>query len=236
MENVKRDDPCPCGSGKNFEHCCRGQHTAGGAAAALDPDPDLASLITDGLEYGDEGREEIACGVLTTVWGLLRLRITPAMTTLQSLNAVMPEDTSPDDLVANYVVQLDDASMHDPKYGSTGVEFCEYFLKQFTDEIPVHIENMRGALGQFHFCAGDPVRGEEVLRALIADLPHRAIGYSRLADALGYEQYPWHGSRPLDPKRALAVLEEAVAAGAEDAEDYELEARLEDLRREVGEA
>jgi hypothetical protein len=201
----------------------------------LKPDPDIANLIADGFEYADDGQEETACGVLTTAWGLLRLRITPAMTTLQSLDAVMPEDTAPDEFVATYVVQLDDASAHDPKYGRIGVEFCEWFLKQFTDEIPVHLENMRGALGQLHFCAGDPVRGEEVLRALIAELPRRAVGYSRLAEALASYQYPWHGSQPLDPKRALAVLEEAMAAGVEDAEDYELEDRIEELRREVGE-
>jgi hypothetical protein len=200
------------------------------------PDPDIASLIADGLEYADDGQAEVACGVLATIWALLSLRITPGMTTLASLDAVMPEGTSPDELVATYVVQLDDASVHDPKFGRTGVEFCEYVLKQFTDEIPVHRENIRGALGQFHYCAGDPVRGEEVLRALIAELPHRAIGYSRLSEALASDLYSWHGSEPLDLKRALAVLEEAVAAGVEDAEDYELADRIEELRREFGEA
>jgi hypothetical protein len=200
------------------------------------PDPDIASLIADGLEYADDGQEETACGVLTTVWNLLRLRLTPAMTALRSLNAVMPKDTPPEDLVFDYLVQLDNASVHDPSCGATGVEFCEFFLRQFTDENPHHIENVRGALSQFHFRAGDPVRGEEALRALIADLPHRSIGYVFLSDALGFHRYEWNGSRSLDPARAVAVLEEAVAAGVDDAGDYDVAARLSDMRREAGRA
>jgi hypothetical protein len=233
MDKVKRNDPCPCGSGRKFKHCCLGQATAGDAAAALGPDPEITSLIADWL--GD-GRAKIASGVLTTAWNLLRLRLTPGMTTLRSLNAVMPKDTAPEDLVFDYVTQLDNASVHDPSCGATGVEFCEFFLRQFTDENPHHIENVRGALGQFHFRAGDPARGEETLRALIADLPHRSIGYAFLSDALGFHRYEWNGSRSLDPARAVAVLEEAVAAGVEDAGDYDLAARLNDMRREAGRA
>jgi hypothetical protein len=158
------------------------------------------------------------------------------MTTLRFLNAVMPKDAPPEDLVFDYMVQLDNASVHDPGCGATGVEFCEFFLRQFTDEDPHHIENVLGALGQFHFRAGDPVRGEMALRALIADLPHRSIGYAFLSDAPGFHRYEWNGSRSLYPARAVAVLEEAVAAGVEDAGDYDLQVRLNDMRREAGKA
>ena len=234
-DKVKRNAPCPCGSGKKFKHCCREQQTALAAAStAVVGDGELAILIGDGFALGAEGQEAASCRALTAAWNVLRTRLTPAMTTLRSLDACLPKDECPEDLVFEYLIQLGNAALDDVAFAAIGIEFCEFFLRQFTDEIPLHIENVRGALGQFHFRADDAVRGEEVLRSLIADRPRRAIGYAFLADALGSERYAWNASRPLDPRRALAVLEEAVAAGVEDAKDYDLALRLDDMRREAG--
>ena len=238
LDKVQRNDPCPCGSGKKFKHCClgRGPATATVTSTAVAADRDLTNLIVDGLVYGSEGQEPVSCRVLTAVWSVLRARLTPVMRTLRSLDAVAPESGCPEDFVFEYLMHLGNVATEDPEYAAIGIEFCEFFLAQFTDEIPLHLENVRGALGQFHFRAGDPERGEAVLRALITDLPRRTIGYAFLADALGSERHAWNEARPLNPRRALAVLEEAVAAGVEDAGDYDLAISLDDMRREAGRA
>jgi hypothetical protein len=97
-------------------------------------------------------------------------------------------------------------------------------LAQFTGEDDNLRLNVSGDLGSLLFRAGRPEDGERVLRELITASPDRAIGYVNLVEA-------WPGSRA-DQERSLALLEEA-AARVVDAEDWDLEQRIEALRADL---
>lgn len=105
-----------------------------------------------------------------------------------------------------------------------GSRVIEEILAQFTSEDDDVRRDLSGDLGSLLFRAGRPDDGERVLRDLIAAAPNRAIGYVSLADA-------WPKNRA-NQERSLALLEEA-AARVEDAEDWDLEERIDALRGEL---
>ncbi len=102
----------------------------------------------------------------------------------------------------------------------------EEVLAQFTGEDDDLRLNVSGDLGSLLFRAGRPEDGERVLRELIAASPDHAVGYVNLVEA-------WPASRA-DQERSLALLEEA-AARVVDAEDWDLEQRIETLRAGLAE-
>lgn len=233
---ASRNDPCPCGSGRKYRHCCLKRDAATAAAVAtgcVPPDPTLLEAMMIGLDSASDGRDDLACSILDAGWHQLRERLTPAMTSLEALDRFTAGQCTSDDLAYEFMTSLENAATRDAKFGAMGVAFCTFFLEQFLDEDDHNRANAQATLGLCHFCAGDAAQGEAVLRDLIDDDPLAAIGYVYLADALGFRRFPWHDGAVLDAARAVAVLEEAVAADVEDDADYDLELRLADLRKEL---
>jgi hypothetical protein len=230
---ASRNDPCPCGSGRKHKHCCLKRNAAVAAAVAagcVPPDPTLLESMMVGLDSGREGKDALACTILDGCWQLIREHLTPEMTSLDALDRFAAGRCCPDDLAYEFMAGLENAATRDPAFGVMGVAFCEFFLGQFVDEDEYNRANTRATLGLCHFCAGDAARGEALLRDLINEDPRACIGYAYLADALGFWRFPWNDGVVLDRARAVAVLEEAVAARVEDGDDYDLESRLADLR------
>ena len=197
---VGRNDPCPCGSGKKFKNCCLGKSVAGAAPVLRAP--------RDHGSYAE-------------IWSRLRGHLTPDVTTLDDIRTIDGGVMDPYGLVFEYVEALENAAREEPGAAADGVEFCSFVLQQFRGEDDQFRENLRAYLGSFHYLAGEPARGEEVLRGLIADRPHRSIGYAYLADAL------------LDPRQGVEVLREALAYPVEDAADYDMAPRLKELERQL---
>jgi len=98
-------------------------------------------------------------------------------------------------------------------------------LHRFVEEDENTILIYRRELGRFLFLAGRPEDGDAALQAVIRDCPHLAGGYVALADELTFE---WNV--PPDIPRAIALLEQALSHPVEDAADWDVEARLDDLR------
>jgi len=88
--------------------------------------------------------------------------------------------------------------------------------------------NFRADLGELLYILGEEEAGERVMLELIGEHPETAAGYARLAETLGYG--PTRERGPIDTSRAIALLEQALARPVEDAQAYDLESRLRDLR------
>lgn len=123
---------------------------------------------------------------------------------------------------------LHNAALDEARYADTGVRLCEHVLRQFPDESELFRLNFRADLGEFYYLAGRGEDGERALLDLIRDHPDRAAGYARLADILANGARPEDGS--LHPHRAQKLLQEALDRPVVDAADYDLEARLNEIR------
>lgn len=233
-----RNDPCPCGSGRKFKHCCLRLQVSGaqpGETVAEQLDRlrrDLTALQVTAAEQRRQGHPEAACDALRAAWDLLTPHMTRSMETFADADVLLPDGMHVQDLVFEYLEELRCAGRQNQRYGRIGVGFCDSVVDRFMASLDDdRLDEAIGcARGELLIQSGEPLRGERFLLDLIEARPHRAAGYATLASALGQDRFAWHRGRPLDVARAVGILEEALAEGVEDADAYDLEKRLRELR------
>ena len=129
-------------------------------------------------------------------------------------------------------MELNNAALDEPRFAPLGEQLCRDVLEQFTDDADLFELNFRADLGEFLFLDDRAEEGEAVFAALIADHPDQPTGYARLSSILGHGVRGLRSGGPTDLPRAIALLEEAIARPVEDAEAWDLQMRLDDLRGE----
>jgi len=186
-------------------------------------------------EWMEDGYERLwggdcvgACDRWLEVWAHLRPRLRPEMRTVEATASVFTAGEPVYNWIQDLVLELTNAAQDDPRYAEHGRQLCHAVLAQFPDEGGLFRINFRADLGEFLYLLGEDEAGEQMLRELIRDYPESAAGYARLAEVLGYGPTRARGS--LDVSRAIELLEAALARPVEDAQEYDLQARLRELR------
>lgn len=195
----------------------------------------LDDWMQDGYQLDMKGRAVEACDIWLRVWNTLLLRFTPQMRTLDDATPVFQGTQCLSNWVQDFSTALHNASLRDPRFAEAGIGFMREVLDQFPDENDSLRMNFSSDIATLHFRSGHEEEGERLFREIIRDRPHDAQGYVKLADELGAFRAAVD-NRPVDYDRAIALLEEALARPVTDADDWDLADRLEDLRREKGEA
>jgi SEC-C motif len=247
LVEFNRAAPCPCGSGKTYETCCLagvgGEPPGGGSAdpvewsktsRGLEQDNQIDRYIIQGHRHLDQQDFPAACEIWSRVWDQFLLRLSPRMTSCEKSLPEYDGSFYLADWLQDYCAALHSLALSDNSQAQSGVSFCRQVLLQFPDETSLWLENFRASLGEFHFVAGNPVEGEKVLTELIADFPHRSVGYAHLSDMLGTAKYNVGQDQPLDLPAAINLLERGLAYPVEDAPDHDLEGRLGRLREALG--
>ena len=196
------------------------------------PDTPSVEMLDDWMQEGylfmmerDAAR---ACDLWNKVWDVIRSRLKPTMRTCDQASSVFDGTQCLFDWLQDFCIELSNAALDAPRYADDGIRLCEHVLGQFVEESRLFLRNFRTDLGQFHFLAGRPDEGERVLLEVIRDHPDTAAGYVRLADLLAYGARP--GDGPIDTRWAVELLEKALARPVEDAAQFDLEGRLQELR------
>lgn len=239
MGTINRNALCPCGSGEKYKKCCMGSTTAptsatveknqlewGKQSRGRDQDNEIDRFIIQGYDLLDKQDHEGACQAWARVWDQFLLRLSPGMNSCEETLPIYDGSFIFSNWTQDYCAAIHGAAEKDAVWAQTGASFCTQILMQFTKENDTLLENFRASLGEFHFLAGEAGKGEKVLLELIADRPHRSVGYAYLAQMLGEAKYNVGGVEALDPVRAIALLEKGLAYPTEDAQEYDLERRL----------
>jgi len=197
------------------------------------PETPSIEMIDDWMQEGyrmaspaEVGRK---CDLWIRVWDTLRGRFTRDMRVLDDTEAVFSGTQSLFNWVQDLSVEILNAALGDPRYALLGIRFMREFLDQFPDEHAHLILNFRCDLADLHFYLGGDMEGERLFLEIIEEFPDRPEGYIRLSDALTSSRR--HASGAVDCDRAIQVLEMALSYPVVDADDYDVGARLEYLRR-----
>lgn len=166
-------------------------------------------------------------------WVVLRPRITGNVRCTHDVKNLVAGSRFLDDWVQDFGDALREASLDDLKYAEAGLATLREILDAFPDEDREVRLHLRTELAQLHYVLGRDAEGERLFMELIADEPDLAEGWSCFADELSFCE-PGTGT-PRDLDRAIALLEQALARPVGDAKDWELEARLEEYRRQRNE-
>ena len=157
-------------------------------------------------------------------WDRMKPLLPPEVRTFEAAEDLLELDESLLNWVDHLTMVGNNTALTDVGVAVRASRVIEEVLAQFTSEDDDLRRSLFGDLGSLLFRAGRPEDGERVLRELIAASPDHAIGYVHLAEA-------WPANRT-DQERSLALLEEA-ARRVEDAEDWDLEQRIEELQAEL---
>lgn len=234
MATIARNAPCPCGSGKKYKKCCLGTsrhpHSAFGKALPVGTASDAQMLdrrMQQGYRFMMTGQTAQACDRWTEVWEIIRPRLRPEMRTCESTTVVFDGSQPLHDWLQDFALELYNAALDDARCVDTGIQLCEKVISQFPDETELFRLNFRADLGQFYYMAKRDEQGERVLLDMIRDYPDHAAGYARLADILTFGVHD--NDDPIDLPRAKSVLQEALSRPVNEAAEYDLKARLDDL-------
>ena len=189
-------------------------------------------MIDDQMQNGygllNNGENMKACDQWWEVWKNILHILGTEVRTLESSDRVFNGSQSIHNWTQEFSLECYNAALNDGKYAQIGVQFCQEWLTQFSDENGLIEQNFRADLGQFHFLNNDIESGEKVLVKLIEDYPNKSIGYANLSDSLASTR---GNSKPINLPRAKKLLERALAEPVTDADSYDLEARLEHVQK-----
>lgn len=166
--------------------------------------------VQDGYALQEQSRILEACEAWWKAWEVLRSRMAPDVTDMQSLDTLFPGTQSIYNWAQDFEMALGNAAALDHRDGCTawaarGARFCEEWIQQFTGEDDVLQVNVRVALADFLFSLGQGARAEALLREVVETWPDNPWGYVALADA---HSHLWEGAStlPLDFDEALRWL------------------------------
>ncbi len=186
----------------------------------------LDDWMQDGYDQFEAGKYAKASDHWLELWAVMRTRLLPDMRTCDRAEPVLEGTQSLYNWLQDLGIALQNAGRDEPRFAQAGVAFSMDVLAQFRGESDSFLGNFQADLGEFHFLAGEPGKGEGVLQELILQQPEKALGYVRLADMLGHGLRT--GEPPIDPERAVAILRQALTRPVRDAGDYDIEARIHD--------
>lgn len=189
----------------------------------------LDDWMQDGYALAATYRSEEALDRWQKVWDIIRSRLSPEMRTCGATDDVFDGTQMLYNWIQDFELEVLNAALDEPRYAEMGARLCREVLDHFPDEDELFVSNFRADLGEFLYLAGQGEAGERVLRNLIHDRPNDSQGYARLAEMLAYGGKK--NGPTLDVQGAIKILEEALARPTEDADDFSLGDRLDELKK-----
>ncbi len=193
------------------------------------PDEPSFEMLDDAMQEGyrlmRKGPLDEAMAVWWECWCHLRDRLSPSIQDLHEADVAFPATQFLSNWLQDYVIELTNAAVDDPAWADKGVALCQDVAARFPHGTLVRRFRLDEA--EFRFTRGDALEGERIFRALIAEEPDKPDAYALLSDCLGRGV---RGRSPRDRPRAIALLEQALARPVQDADLWDIERRLRDLR------
>lgn len=193
--------------------------------------PDRPSLemvddwVTQGYDFLEASDNVKAVDIWLRVWEHVGTCLGPHIRTFSAADPECMLSQHFGNWVQDLEMELGNAAVDDRAYAEIGIRVLGEVAARFVDEEENTRLNFRCALGRLLFLAGRPAEGDVALTAVIQECPHSAHGYVALSDELSAPR-----STAQDIPRAIALLEQALAYPVINADDWDIDARLSDLR------
>lgn len=224
-----------------------GRHLIGLKAAELDflrlaacelwrrfcPDRPSVEMIDDwlceGYAFAAEAKPAEALAAWWKVWESLRSRLTAEMTNLEEAGERLFFGMSQclSNWSQDFRLEAINASVKNPECGELGIRF----IRELLAALPEEEERLQvtGDLAMLYFNLQRDAEGEDCCQKLIRDHPERATGYVHLSDGLLRDSFRG-APDSARIRRAIDLLERALAKPVTDAEDFDVASRLAEAR------
>ncbi len=233
MTDTGRNDPCPCGSGAKYKHCCLRTKKKGAANNDLVDDDGwqrrLAQAVNRGYELIEGGDVEAAADIWLDGWDEVRDELPAELSTMGHLERACDGERSMVSWFWKFLGILRGLAADEPAYAARGAEFIGQFLAQFPGESDNNQQNMRADRAWLLAAADRWDEATDEFERLVEEFPDRAVGYVTWADA-----YLDH--TPDGVSKAVELLEKARDRPVDDAGAWDLDTRLDEAKEVADDA
>ena len=195
------------------------------------PNRPSVEMIDDCMQEGYTlcmtGHTARGCDRWTALWHAIRPLLTSHMRNTDTADKLLHGTQHIHDWLQDFLLELQNAAIEEPRFADTAIALINQVLEQFPDEPDLTIQNWRGDLGTSYYLIDRFEEGERVFQNLIRDFPDHAEGYFRFAGILAFGP---RGDAPINRPRAIALIEKAIDRPVIDADRYDLQAWIEDLK------
>ncbi|MFH1152497.1 MAG: SEC-C metal-binding domain-containing protein [Pseudomonadota bacterium] len=170
-----------------------------------------------------------ACRIWMRVWDTFKTDYDLANRSIDEIDAQFNGSQSFFNWCQDFEMELVNASIDSKEFAELGVAYLKEFLAFFDDEDTLFVNQFKSSLGECYCRSGDQEAGEKVMRELIRQYPDRMVGYIGMEMALSIRKMD---DEALALEKRLKILEEAKEFPVIDGEDFDLDRRIVDLKKE----
>ena len=203
-----RNDPCPCGSGRKYKHCCldRDEPKFERIEGKVVPKA-LDELMQEGYDHREEGNEAEAADCWLEVWERIKQFITPDTGGIKDLD----EQLAPTQFVFNWSQDLEhclhQAGRKTDKYLEEQIRYADEFCELLPGTKDSVLINRRKAAAEACFHLGRVEEGENRFEQIVSEHPDSPWVFINWGDM--YSLFRRHDNVPEDPERARELYEQA---------------------------
>ena len=190
-------------------------------------------MLDDWMEKGYKllGKDRFeACRIWMRVWETFKADYDLANRSIDEIDAQFNGSQSFFNWCQDFEMELINASIDLKEFAELGVSYLNEFLACFADEDTIIVNQFKSSLGEIYCRSGDQETGEKVMRELIRQYPDRMIGYIGMEMAISIKKM---NDEALALEERLNILEEAKKFPVIDGENFDLDRRIFDLKKEI---
>jgi hypothetical protein len=191
------------------------------------PETPSMEMIEDAIQEGyacfDRGDEDGAAVIWLDAWDDLLRRLPAEVATLAGASAACPGPQSVSNWIGDAMMAINNHAVGRVDRAERGLAWVRALRDRFIDEGMVVEQE-----ATFLYMLGRHPEADDLLRLRIAEDPDDPMPYVVLSNELGRAVEP--GSEPRDREAAIQLIEAALRRPVRDAADWDLEARLAELR------
>ena len=183
-------------------------------------------MLDEWMQAGFELNDDTARLVLWMAFHeVLLAALPPEIDTIRDADDLFPGLQSIWNWMNDFEQLLHNRSLADRSLAEAGLDMYTRLVERFSACERRH--SLMSQRAAFFYMLGDSAAGEALLREVIAEDPDKVNGYATLAFHLSAK---FSDPNYRDEARAVAVLEEALARPVRDAEGWDLQGRIDELR------
>ncbi len=225
MTKIGRNQPCPCGSGKKYKHCCIDKLISDSPSVKIRDELDV--LMEKGVFHLQNNETAMACDAWLELWNSLKSRFKSEFRDVQEAETVF----SGCELIYNWCqdleIELRNAGTDSLDYYHKRIAYCREFCSIFPESDELLMHNMKKAISESHFALGNIIEGEKCFIKLIEQYPRNIWAYIGWGD-----MYLWPIKEEVNPNYEKAEQIYRMALGINIGEEGYLIDRLNELEKE----
>jgi len=186
-------------------------------------------MIDDLIEKGYDKNEYESSEIWLKAWNGLKSLFDISNLSIDQLDNIFSGCQSIYDWCYDFEINLINAAINNKKYAKIGISFLDEFISFFSNNEEL-IKPLQRSLAELYSRADNHEKGEQIMTEFIKRYPEDASGYIGMDTVIAIKPSV---DKQLKLKERLQILEQARNYPVINGDDYDLNMRIDDLKKEL---